>query len=296
MAQSQDFARGLAAMAGVKRPERPGPDPDELEPQRDDDVPFERPDDQTETETDPDAIAGRSTVSEEITRLREQLAAEGARRDQMQREVEFLARASIGQQQAQQPPAPDPVREAMNLFRIDPHTWNQMIADPERGAELATNALQSAVLIGSQLSQNQQQAVLSQVAQHMQARDQQNVIAREGEEMKRMFWERNQNLLPYERLVRQFASEVAGEVNQGRGYTSDQVLHEIGSRTRAELRANYGVEIDDGTGGRGARVSSMSDARQRLRPAAAEMGSGLGRRSAPLTPVQKSLYRLARRG
>ena len=295
MAQSQDFARGLAAMTGAKRPERPGPDPDELEPQRDD-VPFERPDDQTETEEEPESISGRPTVSEDITKLREQLAAEGARREQMQREVEFLARASYGQQQAQQAPQADPVREAMQLFRIDPHTWNQMLADPERGAELATNALQSAVLIGSQLSANQQQATLQQVAQHLHAQNQQSVIAREGEEMKRAFWERNQNLLPYERLVRQFASEVAGEVNQGRGYTSEQVLHEIGSRTRAELRSNYGVEIGEPSAPRRGRVSSMNDARDRMRPAAAEMGSGLGRRSAPLSPVQKSLYRLARRG
>src|SRR5215813_9880832 len=292
---SQDFSRGLAAMANVKRPESPGPPPDEFEDDRE--APgFERPPDQTEPEEEPESITGRPTVSEEISTLRERLAAEGARREQMQREVEFLARASMTQQQAQQPPPMDPVREAMNLFRIDPHTWNQMLADPERGAELATNALQSAVLIGSQLSQNHQQAVLQQVAQHLHSQNQQSVIAREGEEMKRMFWERNQNLLPYERLVRQFASEVAGEVNQGRQYTSEQVLHEIGSRTRAELRSNYGLEVGEPAAPRRGRVSSMSDARDRMRPAAAEMGSGLGRRAAALSPVQKSLYRLARRG
>jgi len=291
MAQSQDFARGLAAMTGAKRP---GPDPDELEPQRDDDVPFERPDDQTETEPEPDAIAGRSTVSEEITRLRENLAAEGARREQMQREVEFLARASMTQQPQQ--PQPDPVREAMNMLRVDPQTWNRMLADPEFGGEQATNALQAVYQLGLHTARAENQGVVQQVAQHLQAQQQQNLIAREGEEMKRMFWERNQNLLPYERLVRQFASEVAGEVNQGRPYSSDQVLHEIGSRTRAELRSNYGVEIGEPAPGRRGRVSSMSDARDRMRPAAAEMGSGLGRRGAPLSPVQKSLYRLARRG
>jgi len=292
MAQSQDFARGLAAMSGVKRP---GPDPDELEPQRDDDVPFERPEDQTETETEPDTISGRSTVSEEITRLRENLAAEGARREQMQREVEFLARASMTQQQAQQPQA-DPVREAMNMLRVDPQTWNRMLADPEFGGEQATNALQAVYQLGLHTARAENQGVVQQVAQHLQAQQQQNLIAREGEEMKRMFWERNQNLLPYERLVRQFASEVAGEVNQGRQYSSEQVLHEIGSRTRSELRANYGVDIGEPSPGRRGRVSSMNDARDRMRPAAAEMGSGLGRRTAPLTGVQKSLYRLARRG
>jgi hypothetical protein len=291
---SQDFSRGLAAMAGVKRPDAPGP-PDDERDDRDESPGFERPPDQTEPdEPEPESISGRSTVSEELATLRERLAAEGARREQMQREVEFLARGAMQPQQQQ--PQVDPVREAMQLFRIDPHTWNQMIADPERGAELATNALQSAVLIGSQLSQNQQAAVLQQVQQHIAARDQQNIIAREGDEMKRRFWETNQNLLKHERLVRQFASEVANEVNQGRPYTSEQVLHEIGSRTRAELRANYDIDIPEPTAGRRARVSSMTDARDRLRPASAEMGSGLGRRAAPLTPVQKSLYRLARRG
>src|SRR5215813_10677481 len=235
---AQDYRTGLGNMMGhVERPRPPSMPEDEQEAPPP--SPLERPD---ERDDEPEEPEGRQTIPEPIADLRERLAAESARREGMERELEFLRR---GQFQGQEVPQADPVREAMNLFRVDPHTWNQMIADPERGAEMATNALQSAILIGSQLSQNHQQAVLQQVAQHMHAQNQQSVIAREGEEMKRMFWERNQNLLPYERLVRQFASEVAGEVNQGRQYTSEQVLHEIGSRTRAELRSNYGLEVGE---------------------------------------------------
>lgn len=273
----------------VERPKPPGIPDDEREDAPP--SPLERPveeDDEVPSEDE----SSRATIPEPIAELRERLAAEAARTEALQREVAFLA---AGQRQGPQEPAPDPVREAMNLFRIDPQTWNEMIADPRRGAELATNALQSAVLVGSHLSQAQQQAVLQQVQQQLHAHQAQTNITREGDDMKRLFWERNQNLLPYERLVRQFASEVASEVNQGRAYTSEQVLHEIGSRTRAELRANYNTDIPEPTGGRRARVASMEGARERLRPAGAEMGSSLGRHAPPMSAVQKSLYRLARR-
>lgn len=282
-------------MTNVHRPGPPGPPPDEHEDRERDDQPF-RPPDQTEPDEEPtpESITGRPTVSEDYAQMRERIAAQAAQNEQMRREIEFLARAQM-QGGAQAQPQADPVVESMRLLQVDPQTWNRMIADPQYGAEQASNGLQGAYQLGVHTARVEMQQLQNQMAQHVAQQSAQTNIAREGDDMKRKFWEQNQGLLPYERLVRQFATEVAGEVNQGRAYTSEQVLSEIGARTRSELRSNYGIELDEPRR-QSARVSSMTGARERLRPAGAEMGSGLGRRSQPMSNVQKQLYRLARRG
>jgi hypothetical protein len=283
MSNAQDPRQGLAAMLTIGG-ERPRPDDgEEKEPSP---LPSGMPEPDDEPEEKPDAEDAR-TVPEPLAELRERIAAESARREGLERELEFLRRGGA------QPPEPqvDPVRQAMELLRIDPATWNEMIADPNRGAALATDALQKILLLNNNITRQQ---VLAEAQQLVNNQLQQVNIRQDGEELKRSFWEKNQALLPYERVVRQFAAEVAQEVQQGAQYTGEQVLAEINSRTRKEL-TSYGIRVPDEARKPAGRVASMATARERYRPAAAEMGGSLGRQAPAMSALQKQLYRLAAR-
>jgi len=259
----------MLQIGGERRPEEP--DTEETP------APAPAPEDEPPSD-DEDA----RTVPAPYAELREKLAAEAARREAIEREVEFLRRGQPVQ------PAVDPVRQAMDQIRIDPDTWNQMVADPNYGANLATDALQRIFLLNQHLLRNN---VLGEVQQQVENRLHQVNIRQDGEQLKRAFWESNQQLLPYDRLVRQFASEVSAEIGQGANYTGDDVLREIRDRTRNELK-NYGIAVPDEAPRRRSKVAQMTG---RIRPAQAEMGGSLVRGRPQMSEIQKSIYRLARR-
>jgi len=222
-----------------------------------------------------------------VAELREKFAAEVGRREAIERELEFLRR---GGGQPTEPPV-DPVRQAMDQIRVDPDTWNQMIADPNVGSAVATDALQKIFVLNQHLLRNH---LMGEVNQQVEQRLNQVNIRQDGEQLKRSFWEANQGLLPYDRVVRQFAAEVSNEIGQGARYTGEQVLSEIRDRTRAQLK-EWNIAVPDEAPRRRARVTGIDGARERFRPAQAEMGSSLGRSRPQMTKVQRDIYRLARR-
>jgi hypothetical protein len=281
MSTAQDPRQGLSALLTIGG-ERPRPDDEEPSP-----LPSGMPvpeDDEEEGEPEPEKD---TRAPDPVAQLREEMAREAGRREALERELEFLRRGGAA------PPEPqvDPVHQAMDLLRVDPDTWNKMIADPEYGSKLVTDALQKIFLLNNNITR---QSVLGEAQNLVNQRLQQVDIRSDGEELKRSFWEKNQALLPYERVVRQFAAEVAQEVQQGAHYTGQQVLEEINSRTRAELK-NYGIRVPDEPKRASGRVASIAGARERMRPAAAEMGGSLGRQAPAMTQLQKQLYRLAAR-
>ncbi len=215
--------------------------------------------------------ADETPAAPDLNDVRRDLAVEAARREALEREVQFL-RAG-----AQAPAQTDPLVDVLNAIQLDEETWTEMVANPKEGARRVSELMRGAIAASSQATR---QSLIAEIGAAIRQRDEQLDRRMRTVSNQNQFWSDNADLKPHEELVQAFALQVANE--QGTtNRTHDQIINEVTSRTRNKLK-EYGVSLG-------------SERATRVRPAAGDRSTGTGSGSRSLTKTQKEILAMVGR-